>query len=344
MGYIYTPFTSQIENCKVKILKGELHTEDDSVQSDNDEGQVLPLIESTCEDGWGRVKSHDFFSEVEFPLPKRLKLRYISKMESRCYDIDTLIDDKLAEELWKKQCEAFPEDPFCDVVVGTAPFGVISIWLQGKTRSVLLQRFLAEEAKLNEMEQAVYGWMCEPSGYESITRKELDEKIRQYNIRYVALEECWDEDTFSWVEFDREDLYYDNLDVVSIEDICSDGTFNFSEGDDEQFNYHKAGIPKRITVRWQEDDSECFAHFWFSNFLVSKIYNEFFEANPDVRTDFIIRLDAKNEMYQLALKREGESEVSIIPNYTYQLIVFCDDTELFRSSNYRLEPGQWSWW
>ena len=107
MGYIYTPFTSRLENCKVKILKGELHTEDNSYVSDNDESQVMPLIESTCDDGWGRVKSHDFFSEVEYPLPKRLKLRYISKMESRCYDIDTLINDKLAEELWKKQHSPF---------------------------------------------------------------------------------------------------------------------------------------------------------------------------------------------------------------------------------------------
>lgn len=344
MGYIYTPFTSRVEYCEVKILTGELHLTDEDTPSKNDSELILPLINPTSNDGWGRVKSHDFFSEVEFPLPKRLRLRYISKMESRCYEIDSLIDDKLAEELWQKQQKAFPEDPFCDVVVGIAPFGIISIWLQGKTRSVLLQKFQAEESGLDEMEQAVYGWMCEANGYESMTRKELDDQIRQYNVRYVALEECWDEDNLSWIEFDRENLYYDNMDVVSVEDICTDGTFNFSEGDNEQFNYHKAGIPKRITLRWQEDDSEFFAHFWFSNLLVSKIYNEFFEANPDVRTDFIIRLDAKNEMCQLALKREGESEIRIIPFYTYQLIVFCNDTELYRSSNYRLEPGQWSWW
>ncbi len=344
MGYIYTPFTSRVEYCEVKILTGELHLSDEKTSSEDEADMVLPLINPTSNDGWGRVKKHDFFSEVVYPMPKRLKLRYISMTEGAFYEVDSLIDDKRAEELWEKQQKADPEEPFKDIVVGIAPYGIVTIWLQGKTRSVLLQTFQAKEGHFNEMEQAIYDWTLEPSIYKAISHQEIDDDMRQYCYRYVAFEEWWDEETFTWVEYDKENLYYDDIDIDSIEDHCTDGTYNYLEGDFNQLNYHKVGKPDRITVRWQENKKNYLAHFWFSKTMITQLFNNTFESDPNVKFDFAIRLDAKNEMYQLALRREGEHDATTIPWFCYQLIVFREDEEVFRSSNYNLKPGQWSWW
>lgn len=344
MGYIYTPFTSRVEYCEVKILTGELLLTEEDTEFDNGSNLVLPLINPTSNDGWGRMKKHDFFSEVEYPLPKRLRLRYISMTEGAFYEVDSLIDDKRAEELWKKQQEADPEEPFKDFVVGLAPYGVVAIWLQGKTRSVLLQTFQAKEAKFNEMEEAIYDWTLEPRYFKAISREDIDDDMRQFCYRYVAFEEWWNDDILSWVGYDKENLYYDDIDIDSVEDHCTDGTYNYLEGDFNQLNYRKVGKPDRITVRWQENKMNYLAHFWFSKTLITQMFNNVFGDNTDVKADLILRLDVKNEMYQIALRREGETNALTIPWFCYQLIVFREDEERYRSSNYNLEPGQWSWW
>lgn len=73
------------------------------------------------------------------------------------------------------------------------------------------------------------------------------------------------------------------------------------------------------------------------------IFHHFYGAHPETKTDFIIRIDAENKKYELALYRQGLKEPVVIPESAYQLIVFKNKFEDYRSENYDQPRGAWIW-
>ncbi len=59
--------------------------------------------------------------------------------------------------------------------------------------------------------------------------------------------------------------------------------------------------------------------------------------------DFIFRMDIEHSRYELALYRYGLKEPLIVPQETYQLLVFKNKFEHYRSENYNQERGAWIW-
>ncbi len=340
--YIYRPFCSKIPYCPVVITKGKLHYEGEP-EAEDPEDMGLSLVASSCEDGWGYIKNMDIFTKETFPMPNRLSLRYITMNDGRCYALETDLDAGRADELWQKQEQGHPNQAFGSYVIGTAPFGGVAIWLRGRERSVLIHWLKADEVPMNLIEKYRYGWTLEAEGTEVISREELEDNMKQYSYRYVALEEYWDNEKKSWVEYSDDDMYYDDLDLDSVEDHRTDGTFNYIKGEESQLKYHTAGKPFRITVRWHAGPTEYFAHIWFVNVYINQIFNAYFSDKQDNQTDILLRLDPDHQAYQLALKGTEDSKPFIIPWFTYQLIVFKDGEEHFTSPNYILEDGQWSW-
>ena len=66
-------------------------------------------------------------------------------------------------------------------------------------------------------------------------------------------------------------------------------------------------------------------------------------VSKDTKTDFIIRIDSEKRKYELALFRQGLKEPQIIPEDAYQLLVFKNKFEDYRSDNYNQERGAWIW-
>ena len=73
------------------------------------------------------------------------------------------------------------------------------------------------------------------------------------------------------------------------------------------------------------------------------MFDKFYGAHRDTRTDFIIRVDAAARKYELALFRYGLKEPVVIPEEAYQLLVFKNRFEDFRSPNYDQPRGAWIW-
>jgi hypothetical protein len=341
--FIYRPFNSIIEYCPVVISKGKLFFEQLEGVEEDPSNQGLTIVASTCNDGWGYIKNFDIKTVEAWPMPNRLLLRFLSKADGLCYEVDTPLDAKRAEELWLAQEKGYPQDSFKSYIVGTTPYGGVAIWLQGATRSILFQWIHANEVELNEIELPRYGWIRETESMPFFSRKELEDNMQQFYYRYVALEEHWDWERMAWVEYEDNDPYYDDLDLDSVEDHRSDGTFNYIRGDESQLKYHTAGKPHRITVRWHAGNTEYLAHFWILGFMIRKFFNTFFHEQVHDKADFLLRLDPENNAYQLALRADQQSKPYIIPFFSYQLIVFKDGIEHYVSKNYQLEDGQWSW-
>lgn len=117
----------------------------------------------------------------------------------------------------------------------------------------------------------------------------------------------------------------------------------FEIADSHPLEYEFAGIINRLSVKFKPQQMEVISHFWFNQDEMIRIFDRFYGAHPETKTDFIIRIDAENKKYELALYRQGLREPVVIPESAYQLIVFKNKFEDYRSENYRQPRGAWIW-
>ena len=125
-----------------------------------------------------------------------------------------------------------------------------------------------------------------------------------------------------------------------IEEALFDGTHDKLH-DGGLMKYHEAGKPKKLAVKWHVNKREWTAYIWFEDQEIRAVFDRFYGAHPDTKTDFIIRIDPEKDKYELALYRYGLHEPQIISESVYQLLVFRNKFECFRSKNYNKERGAW---
>ena len=148
--------------------------------------------------------------------------------------------------------------------------------------------------------------------------------LHQYNYRY----------NISIMDFEHK--------LISVKDTNFNGCFS-KMNDGSLLTHHNGGIPKKVSLEWHIRKSEYTAYFWFEDERICTIFERFYGAHPDTKTDFIIRIDAEQKKYELALYRQGLKEPQIIPEDAYQLLVFKNKFEHYRSDNYNQESGAWIW-
>jgi len=117
----------------------------------------------------------------------------------------------------------------------------------------------------------------------------------------------------------------------------------FNEYDEELYKYCRKEVPQKLSIKWMYDKKEYNCYIWFEEKLITSIFERFYGAHIDTKTDFIIRIDSEKRKYELALFRQGLKEPQIISEDAYQLIVFKNKFEDYRSNNYNQERGAWIW-
>jgi len=127
-----------------------------------------------------------------------------------------------------------------------------------------------------------------------------------------------------------------------IEEALFDGTHDKLH-DGGLMRYHEAGKPKKLAVKWHAGKKEWTAYFWFEDEEIRHVFDRFYGVYPDAKADFIVRIDPVKDKYELALYCSGLDEPLVIPEKTYQLLVFRNKFECFRSENYAQERGAWIW-
>lgn len=167
----------------------------------------------------------------------------------------------------------------------------------------------------------------------------IQKLARQYTYRYLFVLENWDAFKESWQKYDEEDLVPE-LDYIG--EMLFDGTHDKLH-DGGLMNYHQAGKPKKLAVKWHINKSEYTAYFWFEDEEIRTIFDRFYGTHPETKTDVMIRIDAEQNKYELALYRYGLKEPQVINESAYQLIVFKNKFEHFRSENYNQPRGAWIW-
>ena len=163
--------------------------------------------------------------------------------------------------------------------------------------------------------------------------------MQQFIYRYLPLFEHWDEDKEEWDKYSEEEILPE---FDYIEEALFDGTHDKLH-DGGLMNYHDAGKPKKLTIKWHIKKSEYSAYFWFEDEEIRAVFDKFYGAHPETKTDFMIRIDSEKKKFELALYRYGLKEPQVISESAYQLLVFKNKFEYYRSENYNQPRGAWIW-
>lgn len=302
---------------------------------------------------WGELTSNIVSINDYSPFPFKLSILWMSIIENRFYKYEKELPLNKIKEQWNTENINANESIYSHIIVGMAPLGGISIWLYGLKKSVLtlwdkaeLYQITKETIKLPPIENCINVSKACLSNIDINLRHTIlqanmyDKYMQQFTYRYQPLFETWnDGEEVKWQKYKKGEL---QPEFEYIEESLFDGTFDKLH-DDGLLKYHKAGKPKKLAINWHIKKSEYTAYFWFEDEKICSIFERFYGAHPDTKTDFIIRIDAEQRKYELALFRQGLKEPQIIPEDAYQLLVFKNKFEDYRSDNYNQERGAWIW-
>jgi len=206
-----------------------------------------------------------------------------------------------------------------DIIFGLSPQGEIAIWSSNERRQKLLSWEKVSELSNKRSSRAGYSRL-----------------MTQYTYRYVVEFNSWNEEAHEWNPTEME------FDMNSLQEDLFDGTFD-KENNGNLFKLHKAGVPHRIRLIWKLAKSEYSAYFFFEPDTFMVFFEKFYGIHPDTETDFIIKMDPCKRKYEPSLYRYGLRSPVMINEDCFQLIVFKNGFENYKSDRYNQANGAWIW-
>lgn len=326
-------------------------------QNDEDAWEI-PSLHPFCGE-WGKPLSTQLTEQDGAAMPQRIDMVWLSIVERKFYSLEVDLSMKQLESLFNQNDTNSGEALFEYIVVGMAPYGDVAVWSHGLKKSTLVAWMHGEETKVEMKDFAPMN--------PSITLNELcdfyinndsqvkdnlqanglpprdlyDNYMKQFTYRYLPLFEHWDENEEKWTKYTDEELET-QPELDYIEEALFDGTHDKLH-DGGLLDYHEAGKPKKLALKWHIRKSEYMAYFWFDDEAIRAVFDKFYGIHPDTKTDFVIHIDPEKKKYQLAHYRFGMNEPKPISEDVYQLIVFKNKFEQYRSPNYDQQSGAWIW-
>lgn len=323
---------------------------------------------------WGKPLSWHIMEREQYPMPGLLDIVWLSIIERKFYSIIKRLPDDQLIKLFNMTEEGNGEQLYNYIVVGMAPYGGVAIWVHGDSKSTIIGWYHAEQTKVEmkdfmpmnptvTLDENCNFYINNDSRVKENLEKNglpprdlFDNYMKQFTYRYQVEFRHWDEEKEEWSKDDgasqTASLPNTNLptpdtdqpisELDYIEEALFDGTHDKLH-DGGLMKYHEAGKPKKLAVQWHEEKKEWTAYFWFEDEVIRSIFDRFYGAHPETKTDFMIRIDAEKNKFELALYRYGLKEPQVISESAYQLIVFKNKFEFFRSENYNQERGAWIW-
>ena len=321
---------------------------------DKDSNTIAFSCDNTFYGEWGTAPEEITYDEG-FSLPNGLSAQWLSAIEKKYYFVEIMfspLDNEAINNIIALGGEI-------NIVVGLSPFGGLSLWIRNEKKSKIIKWIYGSEIgdevaqifpnleyesidMYYEKKLANNSYFIQNLETNGLPPRDLfDNYMKQFTYRYLPLFERWDENEEKWTKYTEEEQET-KPELDFIEEALYDGTHDKLH-DGGLLNYHKAGKPKKLAVKWHIKKSEYSAYFWFEDKAIRAVFDRFYEMYPDTKTDFIIHIDSIKNKYQLSLSHDGLDEPVILPEEAYQLIVFKNKFEHFRSDNYDQPRGAWIW-
>lgn len=305
---------------------------------------------------WGGYVVENVPLNDELSLPYYLELTYLSIVEKKFYYISIPINPAEITIVFEKP-ELKNHGETSNFIIGMAPYGEVAIWIGNRLKQLLLGWIIGKEIMVD-----MQSFMPEKTEYrlsdycdfyinnDSLVKENLeknglpprdlfDNYMKQFTYRYLPVFEHWDNDNEAWEKYEEEEV---QPEFDYIEEALFDGTHDKLH-DGGLMIHHEAGKPKKLAIKWRIKKSEYSAYLWFEDEEIRAAFDRFYGPHPDTKTDFIIHIDPEMKKYELALYRYGLKEPYLISKSAYQLIVFKNKFEHYRSDNYSQPRGAWIW-
>ena len=304
---------------------------------------------------WGESAVDSISLRESLPVPQSFEVAYLSIVEGRFYFTSVPINPQVMERVME-QIDA--PQPF-SIKVGMAPYGRVALWIGGRTKQILLGWLSGGEVNVgmqdflpNQSEMSINDYCNTYINSDAAVHKNLkkhglpprdlfDNYMKQFTYRYQVEFGHWDEEHQKWEAYSEEEKEQ-KPELDYIEESLYDGTHDKLH-DGGLMRYHEAGKPQKMAVQWHIGKKEWTAYFWFEDEEIRTVFDRFYGAHPETKTDFMIRIDTEKKIFELALYRYGLEEPQVISESAYQLIVFKNRFEYFRSDNYNQPKGAWIW-
>lgn len=285
---------------------------------------------NVLENFWGEVNHSELVELFPDISEINIYIRWFSIIYKKCYEA-TISIDKI------NTSNNYTIGIACDLLV---------IWSGSEAKKEIISLFKGEP--INIADENITSWnpFLTYIDYSDLFKEYSKlcgfkkDYMQQFTYRYQHLFEMWNErKEVKWQKYKEDEICPE---FEFIEESLFDGTFDKLH-DNGLLKYHRAGKPKKLAVKWHIKKSEYTAYFWFEDEKICSIFERFYGVHPETKTDFIIRIDAEKKKYKLALFRQGLKEPQIIPEDAYQLLVFKNKFEDYRSENYNQPRGAWIW-
>lgn len=307
------------------------------------------------ESKWGRRSPLRVIGEGYETPPEGVELTWVSVLERKAYHAQIGFDKSVLKELLDTPSPH--ERPlFTDLVITIAHGGKVAVWLHGILKQIRLHWAAAEEIALEELfpdddsqNDSIDKWCdeylseCsdeERSRLNSLDALPFDRMMTQYCYRLMPLMEHWQPGEAEW-QHPADDE--ENVPVVDHIYISRHDGTHHKLADDTLTRHHMAGRPERIAMAWHAGKNEWSAHMWLDEELTASIFERLYGTHRDTRVDLILHFDPIQRHYELALFRYGMTQPQLLPPECWQIIVFKDQFEHYRSENYNQPSDAWRW-
>lgn len=232
--------------------------------------------------------------------------------------------------------------------------GTLLVWVVSPQKSLLIQHStnnsVVDEKLLQEANRE---WLDQKESIQhqfDTERDKINSEInamsrytnnltRQYTYRYIPCFGHWDDEAGEWTPA-FEDEILPELDYI--EETLFDGTHDKLH-DGGLLQYHQAGKPKKMALRWRVRKSDYAAYLWFDDNAIRSAFEIFYAEYPEARMDFVFFIDINNNVFRLALNCEEAEAPMVLNNDAYQMIIFKSKFEYYRTPNYNQPRGAWVW-
>lgn len=300
---------------------------------------------------WGTIQMNCELLQNSFCMPFFIEILYLSVVEHKFY----YLENELPYSMEKEYGNSFKSGQFTHVVIGMAPYGGIAVWIRGSQKSVLISWMKGKEIDVDmaafnptNPEMSLKEYCDFYINNDEKIRKNLehnglpernyfDKLMQQFCYRYLVLAERWDGER--WLPLGEKDAVPE---IDWVEEVLWDGTHDKLH-DGSLMRYHAAGKPRKLAVKFHVGKDEYSAYFWMDEVRTREIFDRFYGAHRDTKCDFIIHIDPESRRYELALFRYGLQEPQVLPADAFEVLVFKNRFEHYRSDNYSQPRGAWIW-
>lgn len=321
----------------------------------DDDGISIPILHPYCGE-WGEPLSVEAVDLDLTEMPKTIDMVWLSVFEKKFYSIEADFPDRKIFQLLTEKSPKTGEYIYDGIVVGMAPLGRVAIWVHGIKKSVLVSWLSGVEVNV---EMSDFAPMNPNATVESICysyiqkcphmKKNLQQSfvvdysiiskiMRQYCYRYDVLFSHWNKESEEW-----EGSEHSNQTLLDyIEESLYDGTHDKMHGDNLT-EYHNAGIPYRLAIRWHIATKRYEMFVWFDRDSLIGLFDDFYTYRHYENMDLVIMIDTEEKIIQIKFSNNKANYFVELSSSMQQMIIFKSGFEYYRSSNYKLPSGSWIW-